>query len=167
MSEPMTVDDVLKQIDTHWTALESYLQTLTPAQMTEPKDAAGWTVKDHLMHLALWEKGVLELLKGHSRLAAMGIDKAVWDTHDVDVVNAAIQQNTRDLPLDEVQRTFESVHTEMVKQISQMSDADLQRPYQDFDPAVDSQNPIIRWIAGDTFEHYEEHLPWIKAIVEA
>ena len=46
-----------------------------------------------------------------------------------------------------------------------MSDADLQRPYNHYQPSSDRQQPVIGWIIGNTYGHYEEHQPWIAAIV--
>ncbi|MBC7872040.1 MAG: hypothetical protein H7Y09_14435, partial [Chitinophagaceae bacterium] len=47
-----------------------------------------------------------------------------------------------------------------------LSDADLMRPYNYYQPESAQAAPIIDRIAGNTFGHYEEHIPWMQAIVE-
>ena len=44
------------------------------------KNLDGWTVKDHLDHIAAWEKSLIALLDGSNRAAAMGIS-ASGDAH--------------------------------------------------------------------------------------
>ncbi|MBC8098629.1 MAG: hypothetical protein H7Y11_04245 [Armatimonadetes bacterium] len=50
--------------------------------------------------------------------------------------------------------------------INGLTDADLMRPYQYYATDSTREDPVIRWIVGDTFEHYAEHLPWMQAIVD-
>ncbi|MBL8162006.1 MAG: maleylpyruvate isomerase N-terminal domain-containing protein, partial [Anaerolineae bacterium] len=47
----LTKAEVLHNMDDGWQSFEAYLRTLSDEQMTVPKDAVGWTVKDHLTHL--------------------------------------------------------------------------------------------------------------------
>jgi uncharacterized protein (TIGR03083 family) len=160
----MTKTEFLSALDKGWKDLQAYLHTLTPEQMTQPTDAAGWTVKDHLMHLAVWEDGMHALLQGLSRRDNMGIEKAVWDSGDFDQINAIIQQRYKELPLDEVRRTFHDVHQRFVAKMNTLSDEDLQRPYNSYQPDSKRSDPVVQPLMGNTFEHYEEHIPWMDAI---
>jgi len=36
---------------TAWTTFVTYVDALTDEQWTEPRDAAGWSVKDHVSHV--------------------------------------------------------------------------------------------------------------------
>ena len=58
------------------------------------------------------------------------------------------------------------IHDRFVAQIDAMSGADLERPVRDFNPQSSSDNPVKQTIIGDAYSHYDEHLPWIRAIVE-
>jgi uncharacterized protein (TIGR03083 family) len=163
----MTKSEFLTALDKGWNDLRAYLETLAPDQMTQPTDTAGWTVKDHLMHLAVWEGGMYALLQGLSRREYMGVEKAVWDSGDFDQINAVIQQRHKDMPLDEVLRTFADVHQRFVGKIESLPEEDLQRPYNSYQPESSRSYPVMQSLMGNTFEHYEEHIPWIDAIAKS
>jgi len=45
-------------IDAAWKDLRSFLAAVTPSQASK-RDQAGWSVKDHVTHLAVWEDSVV------------------------------------------------------------------------------------------------------------
>ena len=52
----------------------------------------------------------------------------------------------------------------MLAAVSKLSDTDLLRPYSDFDSTPPTlEAPIEGWIHGNTFEHYDEHIGWLRA----
>ncbi len=73
--ESITKAGVLTELDHEWSVLQAFIATLTDAQMTVPTDDAGWTVKDHLIHLVLWLYNVPAIIDGASRPEAMGISE--------------------------------------------------------------------------------------------
>ncbi|MFN8380000.1 MAG: DinB family protein [Anaerolineae bacterium] len=163
----MTVSEFLEKLDAAWAELQAFIASLTPEKLTGPTDAAGWTVKDHLMHIVVWEDGgVNALLDGESPHTRMGIDEATWTGRDFEVINAAVQQHSREMSLSDVLDALNHSHVECRRHIAAMSNADLQRPYRDFFPVSESANPIVWWLEGNSTGHYEEHLPWMRAIVE-
>src|SRR5664279_3915605 len=98
----MTKTQLLDAIDKGWNNLHAYLSTLTYEQVTIPTDAAGWTVKDHLAHLAIWEDGIWALLEKKPRAAYMGVPDDIWTNrvpNRIDRINAVIQQRYVDMPL--------------------------------------------------------------------
>jgi uncharacterized protein (TIGR03083 family) len=156
---------LLENMQAGWDKLQAYIQSLTEAQLTGPTDAAGWTGKDHLIHLAVWEGGVVALLNRQSRREYMGIDEATWASDGFDAANAIIQQRHKDMPLADVLNTLRDTHQRMVETIESLSEEDLRRPYSAYDPTSDSDSPVINRVIGNTYEHYAEHIPWIDAIV--
>lgn len=164
INAPVNRANMLRFIEQGWNAMHAYLSTLSEAQLTTPKDAAGWTVKDHIIHLAVWEDGVFALLEGTARWKGMGLDEATWDG-DIDEINAAIQQRYRDMPLDQALQTWRRSHERLVSKIEALTDEDLLRPYRHFQPDSDEERPVYGWIVGNTFGHYHEHKPWMEAIV--
>jgi uncharacterized protein (TIGR03083 family) len=156
--------ELLKHMQDGWDELQAYIQSLTEAQMTGPSDAAGWTVKDHLIHVAMWEDDILALLQKRSRHEHLGIDEASWKSGDFDRMNAIIQQRYRDTPLDQVLQTSRAVHEHLVEIIQSMTDQDLHRSYSDYQPEPDQDRPVIGWIIGATYEHYREHIACMNAI---
>lgn len=167
MSEQETLgkDELLARIERGWNDFQAYLNTLTDEQLTRPTDAAGWTAKDHIIHLAVWEDGMHALLQGLSRHEYMGIDAATWQTGDYDQINAVIQQRYKDMPLAEAKRTFHDVHERLIGKLRTMTDEELHLPYRHYQPESTAERPVILWLSGNTYEHYAEHQPWIDAIV--
>jgi hypothetical protein len=90
----------------------------------------------------------------------------VWKRHDFDEINAVIQQRHKAMSLPEVMQTFSDFHQRVLEKIGTMTDEDLARPYNYFQPKSSQDALVIQWIAGNTFEHYVDHKPWIAAIVE-
>jgi uncharacterized protein (TIGR03083 family) len=164
--EPITTENVLRHLVEGWDALQAFLVPLTDEQLTGPSDAVGWTVRDHLIHLATGDAGIVALLNGTSRIAAMGVDSLTWETGDDDLINDVIRQRYQSLPLPDVLALLRQSHEHLVQKIASMSDADLVRPYQDFDPDSDQTGPVVGWIVGNSFRHYDEHLPWMAAIIK-
>jgi uncharacterized protein (TIGR03083 family) len=163
--EPVTIANMTRHINDGWGELQAFIATLTPAQMTEPTDAAGWTVKDHLIHLVVWQDGITALLKREPRLVAMGVGEATWK-HGHDAVNALIQTQHRAMPLADVLATLERSRNSLIMTLATMRDDDLMLPYEHFDAAQTREYPIFAYIVGNSFEHYREHIPWMQAIAD-
>ncbi|MAS37211.1 MAG: hypothetical protein CL610_24635 [Anaerolineaceae bacterium] len=158
--------ELLQKMQTGWSALQTYIRSLTEAQMTGPTDAAGWTVKDHLIHLAIWEDSMNALQAKQSRRASMGLDDETWNSRDFDRMNAVIQQNHKDMPLADVLQRHADVHQRLSDTIEALPEEDLYKPYSHYQPDSPQDRPVIGWLVGDTYEHYAEHMPWMDAIVK-
>ena len=162
---PSTVADLLRDIDAAWNELHGAIAQLTDTQMTGPTDAAGWTVKDHLAHLAAWENSVLVILRDRRpQHEGLGVDKAIWDAEDIDATNEAVRQDNAAAPLDEVRTRLETVHAQLVETITGMTDDELQLPVEHW-VREGGDFPIVHKITGNTSEHYPEHREWMLAIV--
>src|SRR5436309_15973028 len=98
----MTKTELLGKMQGGWDNFSAYLKSLAPEQLTEPKDAVGWSVRDHLVHLAAWQDGTTALLNRQSQRDVMHVDEATWKTGDFDKINAVIQQRYKAMPLDSV-----------------------------------------------------------------
>ncbi len=157
--------NLMNQINAGWDKFQDYIGTLTPEQLTGPTDAAGWTVKDHIIHLAVWEDSVRAMLQGKDRAAEMGLDHDTWASGDYDRQNEVIRQRHQDVPLEDVLSTFRDVHARLLEKLNELTDHDLLRPYNYWQRESTSERPTIDVIVSNTHEHYAEHIPWIEAIV--
>src|SRR6266568_2117098 len=159
--------ELLSEIDQTWTKLNDALDRLTPEQMTQIRDPQGWSVKDHLAHLAAWERSVAVFLQGKPRYVGLGVDKELWGG-DEDVINATIQAKHKDMPLAEALADFRYVHSQLMNLIEPMSDSDLYKANSDYQPHTSGERderPVIGMIYGNTADHFREHQEWIESLV--
>jgi hypothetical protein len=165
MPTPANCAELRTLIDERWSALTATINTLSDEELVvEGPD--GWSVKDHMAHLTAWERSLLALLEGGSRAAAVGIDPELFGQLDTDGIIALIVEAARKHSLDDVRTLFRETHETLRKEVAALSDADISKPYAHFqpnDPAAD-QHPVVGWINGNTWDHYNEHEPWIRAI---
>lgn len=157
--------ELISKMQGGWDDCQSYLKTLTEPQLTIPSDAAGWTVKDHVSHMAAWEDSVYALLTRQARREYMGVDLESWQSGNYDRINEVLRQRDAHLSLPEALKQFETIHHRLMAEIQSLSDDDLHKPYSYFQPETSVERPAIGWIVGNTYEHYAEHKPWIAAIV--
>jgi hypothetical protein len=159
-----SVANFLAALQAGWDDLDAFLTRLSERQLTQLTDAAGWTVKDHVIHMAVWEDSMNALLEHQSRQQRMGIDDDTWENGNTDQVNALIQQQHKNLAWDEVQHQYQAIHQRFIANIQALADADLLRPYGDYDSTWDSRDPVLASLVGNSFGHYAEHRPWMETI---
>jgi hypothetical protein len=163
--QPTTVAALLERIDRAWGSLVEEVD-LSSEDRFRHAGEDGWTVKDHLAHVTAWERAVLALLERRPRYEALGVSEATWEAGGIDAVNAALHALHRDLQPAEVVGDLLATHTQLREVVAGLTDEDLMRPYADFQPDDPRgiREPVIEWIAGDTYEHFEEHLEIIRGI---
>ncbi len=157
---PPSVQEVIRRTEEEWEALQQALSPLNEEEMAEP-GAGGWSVKDELAHLAAWARGLAALVRRQPRYPPMGLAAGAGPhTAGIERMNETIYANNRDLPLASVLAELHAAHEDALAAISELSDEDLMRPFDDFQPQdnrPDGHIPILWLIAGNTFGHYAEH----------
>jgi uncharacterized protein (TIGR03083 family) len=152
----MTKRELIKAIRKGRAEFEVALAGLTPEQMTARGAEGGWSVKDTLGHVAVWESRLVTILYSIER----GVAPKVIRAAEVDKFNAESLAEQRDRPLERVLADFHAVHAQLLKRLEAVPERDL------FDPSrfgwMEGE-PLARMVAGDTFEHYAEHRPAIEA----
>jgi hypothetical protein len=165
---PRNKAELESRITSSWSQLEQTIDSLTEEQLTEPRDPAGWSAKDHLAHLAAWERSMVYLLQNQPRHEGLGVEESVYLESEEDDINAVIQQASKDLSLGEVLTLLRTTHEQLRELVSAMSDEDLQQTYSHFlpdEPGRDDGNPILWRISGNTDSHFDAHRGYIEAIV--
>lgn len=167
---PVSKAEFLRRLEAGRRKLWAFIDSLTPEQFTAKRDAAGWAIKDHLVHLAVWEKGITALLGYQPRYPVMGVDEALaFAEHStVDEMNDAIFVQHKDDSLEDVLAALKREQAAFDQVVAAKSDADLMQTYSHYqpdEPGDESGAPIFGWMVGNTFEHYAEHLPWMQALV--
>lgn len=159
--------ELLQRMQEGWERLRVFMSEHSDEQLITPVDAAGWTAKDHLMHLSVWAGSMVAVLNSQSRRDYMDISREDWVTlaETYDVVNGILQQRYKDLPLAEVRRALEDKHNELVARVEAMTEEELQLPYSHYQPNSKSTTPIFAYVVGNSFEHYDEHIGWMRTLL--
>jgi hypothetical protein len=162
----MTKAQLIERIETSWEELQAVLSRLDEAAMRRADSASGWAVTDHLTHLAAWERGIAYLLTHRPRHEGMGISAEQWRDLTMDEINEVVHEAGQGRVAAEALAIFRQSHTEMLDALAELGDADLMRDYSAYDQdSAPSGRPIIGWIIGNTYDHYEEHLGYIRAVI--
>jgi hypothetical protein len=157
----MTAAEIVNKIEHTWNELASLAAGIDDEGLSLHRAPDGWAVKDHLAHVAAWEHWLLALFEHRDKLAAMGAEGA---DRDIDAVNAVVYEKHRDDSAQEVLRYFRDSHHQLMAVLREQSTQDFERPYNAFfDPGTESDvQPVLVAVAGNTYEHYPEHVQWIK-----
>ena len=163
-----TKSELMSEIESSWSQLNTALDRLREGQLTEPQDNKGWAVKDHLTHMAAWERSMIYMLQGKARHEGLGVDEETYLNGDDDEINAAIQERTKGIAPAEALAELRNVHSQLMGMLEGLSDEDLQKPYSHYlpnEPGEPDNNPVLHKIHGNTAAHFNEHLGWIQSLV--
>jgi hypothetical protein len=158
------VDQLLSAMNVARGELEAFIASTPPEQLvTLRKD--GWTIKDHLFHLATWDLYLIALLDRQPRLPALGIEADPRGSFDE--VNAIFFERGNALPLNHVLGAFRGNRARIIEQVRKLSDADLERPAAEFQPndLTPPQGALRTWILAVTAEHDREHHAWMRDVL--
>jgi len=166
-SLPRNKAELLERIQRSRSALEETLSSLSEEQALQA-GPSGWSIKDHLAHLATWELGIVELLRHRPRFAAMQIEEAISQGKSEEEINDLIYRRHAKLSLSEVMNEFRTVHQQMLQTLGRLADEDIFKPYLHYLPegSEGRRDPVINWIIGNTYEHFDEHHGYIRALLK-
>ena len=159
---PPTKSDLLDVIDAERTRLESLLEGLTDAQITEPGVEAFWSIKDVLAHIAAWERLAFDRISAALSGEALKFPIIKGDA-DVDRYNAEIYEQNKAQSLTDVITEFHTSHRDFRSQIETLEDDFLTRPLP-FDWAGKLTAQVM--ISANTHWHYIEHAASITKWLE-
>jgi uncharacterized protein (TIGR03083 family) len=160
-SSPVPRDkaELLTRIREARAALDRTVDRLGEAQLTTP-GPDGWSGKDHLAHLAAWEGKIVAVMEGRPAHEGLGLDEAAYRGANIDEINAHLHERDRDRPLPDVLAAFRRTHGRLLTALEALPEAELTRPYE----SADAGDVLADGIAGNTYEHYEEHQATIEAL---
>ena len=112
-------------------------------------EASGWSYKDLLAHFGYWEGRAAHIFNN----LLEGIDPPK-DDRLLDEINQEVYERGQMLTVPEVRQGEAVSYQRLLGLVERASEADL------FDPKRfqwTGGSPFADWIAGNSFEHYEEH----------
>jgi hypothetical protein len=116
-----------------------------------------YTLKDVIAHVTWYERETASMLKAR---ALVGSEH--WKKPDVDSRNEAVYGDIKDLPLDTVLKQKQEVYKELVTVVDDLAGEDIE----DASRFNGLPWPPSRVVAGNAYEHYQQHIPSIRAWLE-
>ena len=156
MAAPLNKQALLTRIQDSYAAFEAGLASLYAGQMTAPVLDGGWSVKDTLAHLSIWHRRALDVLDPVEPPRVPGIPASGIEDTAIDQFNAQFYEAHKNLPLDDVLAAFRESYRQLLAVVERMSEADLMSSLRD-------ETRFWQVVAGNTYEHYPEHLSAIRA----
>jgi hypothetical protein len=155
-SDTATKETLLARIRDGYNMFASLLRGIRPGDQARPLDDGGWSVAEHVAHLASWEQLALAVLTGGQPYEAMGISAEEWQ-QDTDGINDALQRKHAGVAFDAARSLQQEVHASLMAAIVASTDAELLRPL-----GAGETDTVRDLIAANTHEHYDEHAGWIR-----
>ncbi len=165
LPDPQNKGDLLERLAAGRRLIDEIVAPLSEEQLARPLDEDGWSIKDHLAHLMVWERGMIALLHKQPRYEAMGLTPELVAGGDYEAINDHLFRLHRDRPLSDVLASWRDTHQEMVAALDGLADDDLFKLYTHYQPDETREGfeaPVMGWIAGNTYGHYAEHAGWIR-----
>ena len=156
----------IASIDAAWNDLHSFLAAVTPGQASK-RDQAGWSVEDHVTHLAVWEDSVVILFRGGRRHEALGVEESFYTAGNFNQINEVIKVRLEGTALQEAIRNLEGAHKQLMGHLRTLSDAELNATAREFFPQAprNDDRRLASLIWDITGGHFTEHLQWIRDLV--
>lgn len=158
MVEQVDKARILDEMRTNYAVLEGILTPLGETQMTTEGVMGEWSIKDILAHIASWQHRLLAWLNAAIRREGPAIS-GPDNVEEMDALNAQFYQENKSRSLDEVLTDFRTTYLQIIDVVQAMHEEDLTNP----DRFVWAEGrPLWRLVAGDTYEHYQEHIGQVK-----
>ncbi|HEX7735299.1 MAG TPA: ClbS/DfsB family four-helix bundle protein [Ktedonobacteraceae bacterium] len=155
--EPGNKAELLDLMRTGYTAFEALLAPLSAEQLCAPGVNGEWTIKDILVHLTVWQTRVslrMEAAACHEEAQLAPIETE----EQMNIFNDATFADNRARTLAEVQAEFRAAVQRLDANVAAADESDL------FEAGRFPWLPggkLWESIAGNSFGHYEEHVPMI------
>jgi hypothetical protein len=142
-SHPTTVRETLARMDEAWQQFEAAVKSVPLDRMGDRLGEDGWTRKQMLAHVDAWHELAFKRLND---FALTGARQELRD--EVDAVNARVARAAEGRTAGEIATNTEASYRRLRRLVENLADKQL---------LAHSGWPA-ELIAGDTYEHYAEHL---------
>jgi hypothetical protein len=165
LEDPRNKQELRENIVWGGQMIEKIINSLSPQGLAEPGPDGGWSVKDHIAHLATWHGKAVSMMEGTPDYELMGLTKEESDQNDTDGINAIIYQHNRDKTLDQVLQDYRRTQQQVLDVLDAFPEKELMREY----PSRTSSDVyhLQDFIIGNTYGHVQEHLEWIDALLKS
>lgn len=130
--------DILQDISKSWLELVKAIRGLNDQQIVKPATVDQWSVKDIMAHITFWESRLIHDIG----LLERGEQPA--ESSDYESINQEESTRSREASLDDVRAQFDAMHDQVMGMLEGTSHISREL------------------VAGNTYEHYDEHLADIR-----
>jgi len=152
--DPKNKAELLERMRSARADLEAMLAKLDDAALAAP-GPEGWAVKDHLAHLAAWQRKVLGNMDGRASHEVLGVPEAVYTGGDWVAINEYVRAPDKDRPAAEIVAEFRRANGDITRRVTALPEEQL----------FGADDRLLNNISGNTYGHDEEHKPWIEAVL--
>lgn len=145
---------LLKTLTETRAAWEALLAQIDEEQMQKPGAAGKWSVKDVIAHVAWCESEIVQVLRTHVQASS-----DFWNLSE-DEGNEITYQHNKDRPFHDIVTEERQAYTDLLEVVQQLGDEELNDPHC-FKNMPKACRPW-QLIAGNSFKHYEEHMPSLR-----
>ncbi len=156
-------DEMIQRIERSWDVLVQTFENVSDEALSTPGEDGGWAAKDHLAHIGAWEGKMLAILQDRPVPDGLGIDPETYEREDVDGINAAIFERTRDLPVEDVVERLRTTHGQLMAALANAGEDALERPFVPEDTTETRR--VADGVVENTYQHYDEHLPELQQLL--
>ncbi len=158
MTEQVNKASILTQLSSSYTALEQLLASLDEKDYLRQGVIPGWSIKDIVAHINSWHHRLLTLLNAAIRNEVPSLT-GPENVEELDKLNENFYQENKSLSLNTVLTDFHTSYQHIFDITQAMPEEELINPHKF---TWMHGQPIWQSIAGDTYEHYQEHLIQIQ-----
>lgn len=163
---PRNRAELLAAIQARWNACVDLIDDLTDDQWMGRTDERGWTVKDHVAHVATWENVVIEIFRvGAPQYVTLQMSEAEWATGGIEGADAMIHARKAGLSVRRVRNNRDATHARVVTILRDLPEDDVHRPFSDFG-AVDSGRSVLVEMTANLIDRYDALCAAITALVD-
>ena len=159
MSEPQSVSQLLELIQQGRRQWDDLLAQVSEERMTQPGVAGDWSVKDIIAHISWHEREMVGVLGSHALVGS-----ELWNL-PMDQRNAQIFAENEQRSLEEVRAEASEVFPQLCEGLGTLAEEDLTDPGRF--PGMPLEWKPWSLIANNTYEHYEQHIPDVRAWLAA
>lgn len=145
---------------------DEVLAAIPPERLTQPGLDGGWSVRDVIAHVTVYEQWLVGWLQAALRGEFPAL--SVLDTPGLDERNRKASEATRTLSLAEVQAEAERNFQSLLTVLEQFSEEDFVEPSRTewfMKPYWSQKDTISEAVLNFTVEHYAEHRPNLPTFV--
>lgn len=155
MTEQQDKAVLLEKMNAGYRAFENLLAPLSEEQLTTPSVNGTWSIKDNIAHLSQWHKRTINMLQAVKGGVSLPDPTPGMSEQEI---NEMFYQQNHARSLQDVQAEFRATFQQFVDSIHALSNEELNKPQEWLE-----NRPVVLWIAGNSYDHYQEH----AAIIEA